>query len=112
MRHGDAVFAELVVERWDVRRRRRRSIAADGGELSVELRRLAIRPARSLFAVRSLRCSLAIVALRIAARRSLHDTIRDAQRKVVKIYGAGGVRGLEAYQTGILISAEGHVLTV
>jgi S1-C subfamily serine protease len=43
---------------------------------------------------------------------SLHDTIRDAQRKVVKIYGAGGIKGLEAYQTGILISPEGHVLTV
>jgi S1-C subfamily serine protease len=43
---------------------------------------------------------------------SLHDSIREAQRKVVKIYGAGGVSGLEAYQTGILISAEGHVLTV
>jgi len=41
----------------------------------------------------------------------LHDVIRDCQRKVVKIYGAGGVRGLEAYQTGVLISAEGHVLT-
>ena len=47
-----------------------------------------------------------------ATAASLHDVIRDAQRKVVKIYGAGGVRGLEAYQTGILISAEGHVLTV
>jgi serine protease Do len=43
---------------------------------------------------------------------SLHDTIRDAQRKVVKIYGAGGISGLEAYQTGVLISPEGHVLTV
>jgi serine protease Do len=43
---------------------------------------------------------------------SLQDTIRTAQRKVVKIYGAGGVTGLEAYQTGILISPEGHVLTV
>ncbi len=41
----------------------------------------------------------------------LHDTIREAQRKVVKIYGAGGIRGLEAYQTGILISPEGHILT-
>jgi serine protease Do len=30
----------------------------------------------------------------------------------VKLYGAGGFRGLESYQTGILISAEGHVLTV
>lgn len=47
-----------------------------------------------------------------AVAGSLHDSIRDAQRKVVKIYGAGGVSGLEAYQTGILISAEGHVLTV
>ena len=47
-----------------------------------------------------------------AVAGSLHDSIRSAQRKVVKIYGAGGVSGLEAYQTGILISAEGHVLTV
>jgi len=31
---------------------------------------------------------------------------------VVKLYGSGGYRGLEAYQSGILISAEGHVLTV
>lgn len=32
--------------------------------------------------------------------------------KVVKIYGAGGFRGLEAYQSGFLISDEGHILTV
>lgn len=43
---------------------------------------------------------------------SLHDAIRGAQQKVVKIYGAGGVSGLEAYQTGLLISGDGHVLTV
>lgn len=42
---------------------------------------------------------------------NLQQTIRSAQRKVVKIYGAGGLRGMEAYQSGILISAEGHVLT-
>lgn len=46
-----------------------------------------------------------------AAVSPLHATIRAAQRKVVKIYGAGGVRGLEAYQTGILISPQGEVLT-
>ncbi|MAV38667.1 MAG: serine protease [Planctomycetaceae bacterium] len=34
------------------------------------------------------------------------------QPKMVKIYGAGGIRGLEAYQSGLLISANGHVLTV
>src|SRR4029078_2781903 len=47
-----------------------------------------------------------------AAAPALHDVIRQAQRKIVKIYGAGGVRGLEAYQTGLLISPQGHVLTV
>jgi serine protease Do len=31
---------------------------------------------------------------------------------MVKIYGAGGVRGLEGYQSGVLISAQGHILTV
>jgi len=37
---------------------------------------------------------------------------RQVQPKVVKLYGVGGLRGLEAYQSGLLISAEGHVLTV
>jgi S1-C subfamily serine protease len=37
---------------------------------------------------------------------------REVQPKVVKLYGAGGFRGLEAYQSGLLISADGHVLTV
>lgn len=40
------------------------------------------------------------------------DVARQVQPKVVKLYGAGGLRGLEAYQSGILISGEGHVLTV
>ncbi len=67
------------------------------------------------------RCALALGLLSLAtlsavlsdrcSAASLHETIRDAQRKVVKIYGAGGFRGLEGYQTGILASPEGHVLT-
>jgi serine protease Do len=43
---------------------------------------------------------------------SFPDVARKAQPKVVKIYGAGGIRGLEHYQSGILISGNGHVLTV
>lgn len=39
------------------------------------------------------------------------DAIRGTQPKVVKIYGAGGLRGMEAYQSGLLFSPEGHVLT-
>ncbi|MFM8735717.1 MAG: S1C family serine protease [Pirellulales bacterium] len=34
-----------------------------------------------------------------------------AARKVVKIHGAGGVRGLEAYQSGIIVSPAGRVVT-
>src|SRR5262245_39238330 len=33
-------------------------------------------------------------------------------RKVVKIFGAGGFRSVTSYGTGILISADGHILTV
>ena len=39
-------------------------------------------------------------------------TIEDVQPKIVKIHGAGGFRGLEAYQSGIVISADGFLLTV
>ena len=40
------------------------------------------------------------------------EVIDRAQMKVVKIYGAGGFRGMEHYQSGILISPDGCVLTV
>lgn len=41
----------------------------------------------------------------------LVQTSALARTKVVKIFGAGGFSGLEAYQTGVLISEEGHILT-
>ena len=47
----------------------------------------------------------------VRADDSLAAVARDVQPKMVKIYGAGGLRGLEAYQSGMLISAEGDVLT-
>lgn len=39
-------------------------------------------------------------------------TIAQVQPKMVKIFGAGGFRGLEHYQSGMLISENGHILTV
>jgi S1-C subfamily serine protease len=42
---------------------------------------------------------------------SLSGVIQQVEPKIVKIYGAGGFRGLEAYQSGFLISAEGHIVT-
>lgn len=46
------------------------------------------------------------------ASPSFAAVIRSVQPKIVKIYGAGGFRGLEPYQSGFLISSDGHVLTV
>jgi serine protease Do len=43
---------------------------------------------------------------------SLRGVIAQVQPKIVKIYGAGGFRGMEAYQSGLLISPEGHILTI
>jgi len=43
--------------------------------------------------------------------KSLAETIAHAQPKMVKIYGVGGPRGMEDYQSGFLISPEGDILT-
>ncbi len=42
---------------------------------------------------------------------SFSQVIQTVQPKIVKIFGAGGLRGLESYQSGFLISSAGHVLT-
>lgn len=45
------------------------------------------------------------------AQPPLTSWARTAQQRVVKVYGAGGLTGLEAYQSGFLVSPEGHVAT-
>ena len=47
----------------------------------------------------------------VRAEAPLGKWVRDAQKRVVKIYGAGGLKGLEAYQSGFLVSPEGHIAT-
>ena len=42
---------------------------------------------------------------------ALTQMVSQTLPKTVKIIGSGGVRGLEAYQSGFLISNDGHVLT-
>jgi len=55
----------------------------------------------------------AMLAVPAAARAaSIRQTVSEVQPRMVKIFGAGGFRGMEAYQSGFLISPEGHVLTV
>jgi S1-C subfamily serine protease len=57
-----------------------------------------------------------VVVLGLTHARAQDETIAEivakTQPKVVKIYGAGGLRGLEAFQTGSLISPQGHILTI
>jgi len=48
----------------------------------------------------------------LPAQTSLSGVISDVQPRMVKLYGAGGVQGLEAYQSGFVVSNEGHILTV
>jgi serine protease Do len=43
---------------------------------------------------------------------SAADVLDATLSKVVKIYGAGGIHNLEGYGTGILVSPNGHVVTV
>ena len=66
---------------------------------------------RILFHCMSAALLFAGFRLGAAAEPSIPRVIDQAQTKMVKIYGAGGFRGMEGYQSGFLISAEGHILT-
>ena len=48
----------------------------------------------------------------LTAAEPAERTIDDVSRRVVKIFGAGGIRGLYAYSTGFLVSSKGHLVTV
>ena len=41
----------------------------------------------------------------------LEELFQNAQRSVVKLYGAGGMRGLESYQSGVVIGDGSTILT-
>ena len=47
----------------------------------------------------------------VSAQPPVATGARQVQQRVVKVYGAGGIKGLEAYQSGFLVSPEGHVAT-
>ena len=47
----------------------------------------------------------------LVAGSGVGGVIQQTQPKIVKVYGAGGFGGMEAYQSGFLISSEGHILT-
>src|SRR5690349_21378573 len=54
-------------------------------------------------------CGGAVDAAR--AGESFANAIETNQPRMVKVYGAGGLGGLEPYQSGFVISAAGHIAT-
>jgi len=48
----------------------------------------------------------------LLAAKSTYDAIEEVRPKMVKIFGAGGLRRLYSYSTGFLVSPEGHIATV
>jgi serine protease Do len=46
------------------------------------------------------------------ADTSFAAVAKDVNRKMVKVYGAGGWRSVNAYCTGVMISPDGYILTV
>lgn len=43
---------------------------------------------------------------------SARGTVAVVQQRMVKIFGAGGIRGLVAYSSGFVVSKEGHIVTL
>lgn len=52
-----------------------------------------------------------LVVAHAKAQQSFTAVSGEVNKKVVKLFGAGGFKGLPSYGTGILISAKGHILT-
>lgn len=46
------------------------------------------------------------------AEADVRETIAETLPKVVKLFGAGGLRNLPAHSTGCLVSADGHIVTI
>src|SRR4051794_38065716 len=55
--------------------------------------------------------ALAGCAALLPAQQSMTPVVREVNKKMVKLYGAGGFKGLPSYGTGILVSPDGYILT-
>lgn len=62
------------------------------------------------FATRTLAFALIWTAA-AAGQSSFQGVVDEVNGKMVKVFGAGGFRGIAAYGTGLVVSPDGHVLT-
>lgn len=68
---------------------------------------------RPFVAVRLAGCLLLLAgAAALYAQQPLTPVTVEVNKKLVKLFGAGGFKGLPSYGTGILVSPKGHILTV
>lgn len=67
-----------------------------------------VRHLRSLTAILVMLLSVAS----LAHAQSTREAIKSVLPRVVKIFGAGGIKNLESYGSGFLVSADGHIVTV
>lgn len=77
----------------------------------------ALRSTRSRSVMHFALCTLYFALCTALFQSSAHaqttrDTIAAVQPKVVKIFGAGGIKGLAAHGTGFFVSKEGHIATI
>src|SRR5437764_8969292 len=56
--------------------------------------------------------TLLLAAISLRAQQPLTPVITEVNKKAVKVYGAGGFKGLPSYGSGVLVSTKGHVLTI
>jgi serine protease Do len=56
--------------------------------------------------------TLLLAASNVPAQESFTQTAADVNKKMVKLFGIGGVKGMPAYGTGFLVSDNGYILTV
>jgi len=66
-----------------------------------------------------LRCMIPALLLALAfspvgarADQPFADLVDDVNAKMVKLFGSGGFKGLAAYGTGLIVRADGYILTV
>ncbi len=56
--------------------------------------------------------SICLMNCQLASAESASDAVEAVQPKVVKIFGAGGLKNLASYGTGVIVSPNGHIATV
>jgi serine protease Do len=65
--------------------------------------------------IRKLVCSIVVALVAHAAasaQDSVHKITGTVNKKMVKLFGIGGFKGLPSYGSGVLVSEKGHILTV